>query len=54
MLRNLIDGSQNAVWRLALKGKIPQNYENRSKLSVFLDTGNVEVGEERRGTLCDA
>ena len=28
---NLIDGSQNADWHLALEGKIPQNYENRSK-----------------------
>ena len=24
-----IEGSQNAVWRLALEGKISQNYENR-------------------------
>ena len=27
---NLIDGSQNAVWRLALELEIPQIYENRS------------------------
>ena len=30
MFGNLIDGSQNAVWHLALEGKIPHNYENRS------------------------
>ena len=32
MFRNLsmIDGSQKAVWRLALGGEIPQNYENHS------------------------
>lgn len=27
----LIDGSRNAVWRLALEGESPPNYENRSK-----------------------
>ena len=32
--RNLIDGSQNSVWRLALEGEILQNYE---KVLVFLD-----------------
>ena len=34
MFGNLIDGSKNAVWRLALEGKIPQDYENRSKVIV--------------------
>ena len=34
MFGNLIDGSQNVVWRLALKGKILQNYENRSKANI--------------------
>ena len=31
MFGNLIDRSQNAVWRLSLEGEIAQNYENRSK-----------------------
>ena len=31
MMDDLIDGRQNAVWRLALEGEIPQHYENRSK-----------------------
>ena len=30
MFGNLIEGSQNTVWQLALEGEIPQNYENRS------------------------
>ena len=30
MFGNLIDGSQNTVWSLALEGKIVQNSENRS------------------------
>ena len=34
MFGNLIGGSQNAVWRSALEGKIPQNYESRSKQNV--------------------
>ena len=34
---NLIDGSQNAVWRFALEGKVPKNYENRgSKVSLLV------------------
>ena len=31
MFGHLIDGSQNAVWRIALEGEISQNYENHSK-----------------------
>ena len=31
MFRHFIDGSEKAVWRLACKGEIPQNYENRNK-----------------------
>ena len=33
VLRSFIDRSPNAVWRLALDGEMPQNYENRGKLS---------------------
>ena len=48
----MIDGSQNAVWRLALKGEIPQNYENRSKenngfepcLETLGHTAKVNIG----------
>ena len=30
IVENLIEGSQNAVWRVAIVGEIPQNCENRS------------------------
>ena len=32
MFGNFSEGSQNTVWRLELEGKIPENYENRSKI----------------------
>ena len=40
MFRNLIDGSENAVWHLLLEDEIPQNYENRSNVSLLTGFGN--------------
>ena len=46
----LIDGSQNAVWRLELEGKISQNYEKPLKILAlyllniyFISTGNKSL-----------
>ena len=43
MFGNLIDGSQNAVWRFAFEGKIPKNYENRSKMSLLIQYNILSV-----------
>ena len=36
MFGNLINGSQNTVWRLMLEGEIPQNYANCSNSPTLL------------------
>ena len=45
MFGKLIDGSQNAVWRLAFEGEIPQNNENHSR------RGGLFVTSESRKSL---
>ena len=53
---SLIDGSQNALWPLALEDDIPQNYENRSN-SISLQVkcpkcnGTVNLGYRTYVTL---
>ena len=34
---------QNAVWRLALEGEIPQNYENRINFTIYRMAFDIEL-----------
>ena len=56
MFGNLIDGSQNAVWRLELEGKISKNYEKPRKilalylLNFYFSTGNKSLPNANHNT----
>ena len=42
-MTRLIDGSQGAVWPLALEDEIPQNYENRSNTTCLHTKSKLQI-----------